>query len=117
MRHEKISSEGVEYTLLTDKRNGGLIGIEILCDKESGVKTRRFVEKFPDLINEAGWKVNYWGNGIAFAANTGRMEVAIPKKDLSALKLLFDKAKLEKRLVLVPIYGVLPGFQLIAAED
>jgi hypothetical protein len=114
MRHTEISAKGLEYALLKDASGKNLIGIEITCNNESSQQTKKFIEKFPELIYEKDWKVNFWAKGIALRTSTQRAEIALPKKDMSDLKLLFDKARPERKMNLVPIFGQNPGLQLLS---
>lgn len=114
MKHIEIPSKGLEYTLLKDSTEGNLIGIEIVCNIESSQATRRFIEQFPDLIGKDGWRINFWAKGIALATSSKRVEIPLPKQTIGELKTLFDKAKPEKKMNMIPIYGKYPGFQLLA---
>ncbi|HOX30607.1 MAG TPA: hypothetical protein P5080_05455 [Candidatus Paceibacterota bacterium] len=114
MKHIEIPSKGLEYTLLKDASQENLIGIEIVCNAESSRATRKFIEQFPDLIGKDGWRINFWAKGIALAADSKRVEIALPKQEMAELKTLFDKAKPEKKMNMIPIYGKYPGFQLLA---
>ena len=113
MKHAEISAKGLEYTLLRDA-NKGLIGIEIICNPDSSSKTRKFIEKYPELIYQDGWKIKFSAKGIALATGSERVEIALPKKEMAELRLLFDRARPERKLNMVSIYGKYPGFQLLS---
>jgi hypothetical protein len=114
MKHAEISAKGLEYTLLRGENGEDLIGIEIVCNLDSNPKTRKFVEKFPEFIYQDGWRINFWAKGIALATGSERVEIALPKKEMAELRLLFDRARPERKLNMVSIYGKYPGFQLLS---
>jgi hypothetical protein len=114
MRHMEVSATGLEYSLLKNESGRDLIGIEIVCNGESNAKTRKFIEQYPEMIYQDGWKINFWAKGIALRTSEARVEITLPKKEMSELRLLFDRAGPEKKLNMFRIYGKYPGFQLLS---
>ena len=110
---KEISSDGVDYALLTKAPGRTLIGIEIICNGQSLPETQGIIKKFPESVKDRAGRVAFGEKGIIIKTSDEMMELPLGKDEIRDLQFLFLKGKTEKNLAVARIIGTNPGLQLI----